>query len=255
MYIEHSSVQTPTDDKRLWRYMDLCQFISFIESRTVSGRSVPARCTGHLYFCGLHELREHHDEWEGVLSETARQEIDKEALASDLRESYDQMNTTARIICWHKNEYESVAMWKLYTSGKDGIAMQTTVGRLKQALSNDSNSTMLGCVNYIDYATSPMTSESPYDLMRPLFQKRTSYAHESEVRAVIPICEDSRNPPRGIEVEIDLSVLIERLVLSPQYPKWAVKSLENVIDKAGLSVKLESSDLLKRPEMKRTAKH
>jgi hypothetical protein len=253
MYEEDISVQTPNDDKRLWRYMDLCQFLSLIESRTVSGRSIPAKCSGHLYFCSLHQLREHHDEWEGVLSETARQEIDKDALASELRESYDLMNTTTRILCWHKDEYESVAMWKLYTSGKDGIAMQTTVGRLKQALSTDSNSTMLGCVTYIDYATSP--TENSYDLTHHIFQKRTSYAHESEVRAVIPICEDSRNTPRGIKVEVDLSVLIERLVLSPQYPKWAVKSLENVIDKAGLSVKLESSDLLKRPEIERTAKH
>jgi hypothetical protein len=33
--------------------------------------------------------------------------------------------------CWHENEVESVAMWKLYTHGKDVVAIQTKLSNLK----------------------------------------------------------------------------------------------------------------------------
>src|SRR4051812_23990948 len=35
--------------------------------------------------------------------------------------------------CWHVNEGESDAMWKLYLKGSEGIAIRTTVGRLCQS--------------------------------------------------------------------------------------------------------------------------
>jgi len=34
---------------------------------------------------------------------------------------------------WHKNEFESAAMWKLYLKSEEGVAIRTTVERLKHA--------------------------------------------------------------------------------------------------------------------------
>src|ERR1017187_2968717 len=46
----------------------------------------------------------------------------------------NEFNSRALISCWHENEGESVAMWKLYVSGREGVAIKTTVGRLERAL-------------------------------------------------------------------------------------------------------------------------
>jgi len=39
------------------------------------------------------------------------------------------------VSCWHENETESVAMWKLYVSGREGVAIKTTVSSLIQLFS------------------------------------------------------------------------------------------------------------------------
>jgi hypothetical protein len=48
-------------------------------------------------------------------------------------------------------------------------------------------------------------------------------------------------------VNVDLKVLIERIVISPDYPDWAMPSLQKIVEEAGLNVKVETSDLLLPP--------
>ena len=44
------------------------------------------------------------------------------------------------------------------------------------------------------------------------------------------------------------SNFIERIVASPTYPKWAIPNLQERVTAAGLSTKVDESDLLKRPK-------
>ena len=79
-----------------------------------------------LYFARLKELG---DPWEGVWTRPASVQM----LARDpetKRQTIERFNPCALISCWHENERESVAMWKLYVSGREGVALKTTVGRL-----------------------------------------------------------------------------------------------------------------------------
>ena len=52
---------------------------------------------------------------------------------------------------------------------------------------------------------------------------------------------------RGQAVPVDLSTLIERIVVSPDFPKWAIGSLQKAVEAAGVGVQVESSGLLDRP--------
>jgi hypothetical protein len=104
-----------------------------------------------------------------------------------------------------------------------------------------------------------------------IFRKNKGYAHENEVRALIyeQYCgrqaifnngqlENIRGLAigrklalrPGLKVKIDLSVLVQRIVVSPAFPAWAVTSLQKAVDAAlspAASVKVESSILLDRP--------
>ena len=63
------------------------------------------------------------------------------------------MPSYAYLSCWHMNEHESVAMWKIYQSGApQGIAIQSTYRRLSEAITDDSG-ILIGTVAYADYAT------------------------------------------------------------------------------------------------------
>jgi len=54
----------------------------------------------------------------------------------------------------------------------------------------------------------------------------------------------------GIKVTVELSVLVQRIIVSPSFPPWAIKSLQRAVDAAfapAASVRVESSVLLDRP--------
>ena len=57
----------------------------------------------------------------------------------NVRYTKDFRRQTA-ISCWHENQYESAAMWQLYNPSNDGIAIQTTFGKLKLEFLNATQS-------------------------------------------------------------------------------------------------------------------
>jgi len=83
------------------------------------------------------------------------------------------------ISCWHANEYESAAMWKLYTQTNEAVAIETDYETLASVLPNN---TLLGMVSYIDYEIEPLSERNCFYLFT---HKRKSFEHEREVRAII----------------------------------------------------------------------
>ena len=261
MYEVHADFPSPPDTARLWRYMDLSRFLCLLHRRA-------------LYFCRRDEL---HDPWEGALSAGVvgqiRSVVGEDGL-SGVAGLYGLVAAQAVLNCWHENDCESVAMWRLYTSGNDGVAMYTTFARLKEALSGSIYSINIARVVYADHErdmakeAASASSVEALNTMGPILQKRRSYAHESEVRAIIPFPDAPaleryaamENPPLGttilvarrerelgLHVPVDPTVLIEGIVLSPNYPPWAIEALQSAIDQAGLPVHIQTSDLLKKP--------
>ena len=232
--------------------MDVGQFIALIDSKA-------------LYFARVHELG---DPWEAALPSGLKQRASETLGAnSPISEYYNLAALQAVVSCWHENEYESVAMWRLYTSGSEGVALNTTVDKLKRALSNQSWSVTIGKVKYIDHEADDDGTAPVFDTLGPLFCKRRSFEHEREVRAVIAnpaepelsrAAADEIQPGQtftvpwpladhGLHVPIDISVLVTRLVVSPKFPPWAIRAFQRLVDNFGLAVRVESSDLLKTP--------
>jgi hypothetical protein len=250
MYAAHRLLITPPDDTKLWRYLDLSHFLWLLVNRS-------------LYFANVLEFS---DKWEGHLSASTIEWIkrwvqetlsghfpppelseNQQGVIAVLAESMKAIQRKYGVCCWHKNQVESVAMWKLYTEGKDGVALQTTIGRLKECLSEEARPIYVASVRY-GYEAIEGASDEP-DLLLPIATKRRSFEHESEVRLILEVVSDLEPATSlsGTVVGIDLNTLIEKIVVSPDYPDWAIPSLQASVNAAGLAVQVEKSDLLRSP--------
>lgn len=229
----------PPDEQMVWRYMRLSRFLWMLKE-------------SKLYFSRPAEFED--DPYEGTIPFANASQIE-----DNLKAAYGLQRRLAAISCWHMNDFESVAMWKLYVEGPDGVAIQSRAGGLKRL--DERSSYVIGKVKYINYETDPqprfiepLSSLQPY---LPIFQKRKSYQHEQEARVVIlnpgDLPGESFVPPErnagetGFGVPIRLSALIERIIVSPEFPPFGIASLQRDVDAAGLKIAVERSDLLKPP--------
>jgi hypothetical protein len=140
------------------------------------------------------------------------------------------------------NDNESDAMWKIYLKSGEGIAVQSTVARLKSCFRNTPDTVYVGEVQYIDHSTLKPTLDtlgySNYML------KRLAFQHEREVRVgtfrndvnieyfddlgwlkVPPLgttVENILQTPgrRGVYVSMDVPALVQSVVVSPLSAGW-----------------------------------
>ncbi len=160
------------------------------------------------------------------------------------------------INCWHMNEHESDAMWRLYARTSDAVAVQSTYARLHQALPS---LTYLGVVEYMDYQTDWMPENNGfYRFMR----KRKSFEHERELRALIqdlPTKPDPNgssasvfnyisNAEAGRVIPVQLPEIVERVYVAPTAPSWFYDLVKRITAKYELNVTVEQSALDQVPE-------
>jgi hypothetical protein len=148
------------------------------------------------------------------------------------------------INCWHSNQHESAAMWKIYLKSDEGIAVRTTFDRLARCLDgNDKlNQVSVGSVSYIDYDNAEIPINNAYF---PFLSKRISFAHEREVRAIIML--PAANEAAGLNISVDLDGLIEEVVLAPFSPNWIRELIAAVLQRYGLHAPLVQSRLGENP--------
>ena len=160
--------------------------------------------------------------------------------------------------CWHSNSQESMAMWKLYGSDY-GIAVTTTLKRLESSLTTD-REIVPALVKYIDYYKD--TYDHEIDIER-VIHKRKSFEHEREFRLIAfdPIVDEDGSPmvgPRGmqgskekliegVEVAVDLAVLIQEVRVDPDMPLWLFETIKTITADLGLDVNVRNSNLGSEP--------
>jgi hypothetical protein len=169
---------TPVIDKILSRFRELAEDVTLIaringllgknnlpEQRDF--RSLAEYCATHLY---------------DYLSKMEPTDINLlGALFQDIMQlGVRAWRNTFYVSCWHMNKDESAAMWKLYLSGGDGIAIRSTVGRFKKSISEAPEKVTIGKVKYKTISPGQVTNQNEESVL----DKRTSFAHEDELRAV-----------------------------------------------------------------------
>jgi hypothetical protein len=202
----HDSFPQPEDPTvRVWRYLDLPRFIWLLS-------------TGALAFARMDSLE---DPFEGSIP-PAVYEAWKSRNAELVAGVRRGLRKQAYVSCWHANNTESEAMWRLYCGSHEGIALQTTYEKLDASLPGG---VYLGQITYLDY---DCDTQPPHDTLALLMRKRQAFEHEHEIRALVWPPESPRElAPRDQDEDVRVINVpwpardyLERIYVSPYAEEW-----------------------------------
>jgi hypothetical protein len=228
--------EPPSRDTRIWRYLDTHKYESLIESSSV-------------YFAATHQFA---DKFEGSLT-VADYERRLAVLSPGIQslersgkfisKAFEGLRRLHKISCWHMNASESAAMWSLYSHEGRGIAIQSSITRLNDALEPfrikpeyTEEEIWLGAVRYADYKSYRFTGTG---FLPPFFHKRLSYAHEQEFRAVLTLrladMFGVKIPNDGVCVPVNLTTLCEAVYVAPGMDTDYRKLVRAILDRNNLT--------------------
>jgi Protein of unknown function (DUF2971) len=196
----------------LWRYLDLARLTHLLQ-------------TEELFFCRGDRFD---DPLEGSYPLWATDIFAAEGSSY----SAERWRKFVAVSCWHCSDFESDAMWRLYTDNKNGVAIKTTYQKLESAVRGHA---YLKKVAYIDFLRDQ--NEAKIHIPSDVFEyKRKAFAHEHEVRAIhthYPQLGIEKGVPRnsepvptqelpedGVRVALCLKTLIDKIVVSPASRPW-----------------------------------
>lgn len=227
MYVNNPNITLPEHlDTVVWKYLDLSKFLDLLLSRKL--------------FMSRSDKFE--DQYEGTFSEPTFEEIKKLAANNPEFLSYYKSHREKVVISsWHINEYESFAMWQIFTQNSEGLAIQSTIGRLQKALAVEKDfNQYIGEVNYIDYKKEYIPFD---DMFFPFLFKRKSFQYEREVRIIADLSQQELKINDGLKIEVDIDLLIEKIYIHPKSENWYKKLVIELVEKLGFDFEIEKSDL------------
>lgn len=249
MVSKHDVFIPPKNEEQvIWRYLDFTKFVSMLDTKS-------------LFFTRADRFE---DEFEGSVPKKhallrdvqLKEMVDKGLLNEEYRNDFFQIhNQNAKkekgINCWHMNEHESAAMWKLYLKSNEGIAIKSTYKKLVNSLSTSPYNIFIGKVTYIDYDKDFFPFNNGF---YPFVHKRKSFIHEKELRAIIWF-EDGINSPLlhnldlsyGLNIEVELDELIDSIYVSPTAPKWFYDLVKSIVEKYEINKELNQSRINETP--------
>lgn len=205
---------------KIWRYMPFTQFMALIE-------------TEELYFPSLDQLTSE-DPYEGRGPfDTPEAEAAMKAVGLS-GEPWD-----VRVSSWCEMEHESYAMWKIYTKNTDGVAIQTTLDDLYEAVKAREEKYVhirASNIEYSDYA-------SPSSFAVGHLCKRKEFEYESELRLWF---KSSLLPGRS-SVKFDTTKLIQNVYVDPWSASWFSDLVEAVVNRYSLHSPVIKSSVQNRP--------
>lgn len=232
-------------DTSIWRYMSLDKLISMLDQSS-------------LFFSCVQSFA-HSDPFEGLLPPQLMKLVHDVVtnpvtlpLSSGLNggETFRQLTSaifkSSVVNCWHANDGESEAMWKLYGENHRGVAIRSSVEHLSAALRSDEK-IKIGRVSYTDYKAP--TREELRDCvvsgLGPLL-KRKSYSHECEVRAFFLPSGLTVTEPKyeSQSVAVCLDSLVQEIVISPFAVEPYVSAVRAIAKNYGMTNRVRASNLL-----------
>lgn len=227
------------DTTVIWRFMDYEKFLHLLVEQS-------------LYFARPDQFE---DKNEGMLGmndiyDMAFTSFNRESVQKSLEE-YRKSIEDVGVSCWYCRKKESLPMWKLYASGKLGIAMKTTVGKLKASLYKLEEEFYLGRIDYSEKKYKGIKDQTRLDR---LFTKDLFYKAEDELRVVVQL-DSNKNKEERQFIPIDLLNLVDKIVISPYASSSTYRVICDIVQKYGIhSAKVEKSTALnsREEDFKRT---
>ncbi len=198
-----------------------------------------------LYFCRADMLG---DQFEGYYTRRMAKRADEFAIAfagsgtppekaRELHGSFLKILREQRrrhfISCWHMSRHDSAAMWRLYTSMNESVAVETSYNSLFNSIPDYA---YCGMVKYIDYDRDYIPSDNLYNFV---ISKRASFAHEQEVRCVVHSWESKPKAEvvssgSGLIVPVRLEKLVSRVFVSPSASDMFREVVDGLLERYAL---------------------
>ncbi len=227
MYINDKNIKLLDDpDTIVWKYLDLSKFVDLLLYKKLF----------------LSRSDKFEDQYEGTFSEPTFEEIRKLSINNpDFLDYYKTHRKNVVISSWHINEYESFAMWQIFTQKSEGLAIQSTLKRIQDALVYDKNFEQhIGEVNYIDYKKEYIPFNNTFF---PFLFKRKSFQYEREIRILTDVTSQNLTIDNGLKVDVDINTLIEKIYIHPKSENWYKNLVIELVQRLGFDFKIEKSDL------------
>ena len=235
MYEEHREFCPPPDNATLWRYMDFTKFVSLLDRQA-------------LFFSRIDKLGDPFEGSSPLINVATRPTylimsgLDPKHIPDAMASFANRKQMVHRILvnCWHENNGESEAMWKLY-GGNLGLAIKTTFAGLSECFECKTEM-FIGKINYIDYNT---TLVGERNLFTSILTKRKSFEHEREVRVVAN--DFDHKYEFGTNFDVNLDSLVDSVVIAPYSPEWFVNLVKSVANKYSLKAPISISSMDTNP--------
>lgn len=234
---------TPNDNTIIWRYIDFTKFIDLLENES-------------LFFCRSDKFQ---DPYEGFFR---LKDYEK---TRNLLGNQNLVKKFYFINCWHRNDNQSDAMWRIFLKTNNGIAIKSSVARFKKALNKSPEDIFLSEVYYRDFEKvtfkdlmSEEQNQWPVSgsnirgaTLNQFSYKRISFEHEKEIRAFYLDTPIPAKIKGGTHIEfldsktikIELSQLIDEIVIAPFADSWLAPLVEKILLRYKLNIKVTSSKL------------
>ena len=226
MHQNNPNITVPARDTVVWKYLDLSKFLDLLMSKKL--------------FMSRSDKFE--DQYEGTFSEPTFEEIRKISENNpEFLDIYKSQRKNVVISSWHINEYESFAMWQIFTQNSEGLAIQSTIGRIQDSLNAEKQFEQhIGEVNYIDYKKEYIPFENAFF---PFLFKRKSFQYEREVRIITDVGDSNIKLNDGLKINVNINQLIEKIYIHPKSENWYKNLVIQLVTQLGFDFKIEKSDL------------
>lgn len=228
------------EEKTIWRYMEFAKFAAMLKA-------------GALHFSRADKFD---DPFEGSYP---LKTLDGYPNQHSSTLTYEAYKKYAAVSCWHENPSESEAMWQLYSSKTNGVAIASTEKLLRECVQDHASVIE---ITYIDFLKDAIDD---FSWFKAFEYKRKCFEHEREIRASIyqipPSPEivngfpemglpngDGCIPVAGLLVEFDLGKLIQKVVLVPKSESWFKSIVEDTLKHYSLGkIQVIESELSRDP--------
>jgi hypothetical protein len=156
---------------------------------------------------------------------------------------YDQFRQHVFVSCWHLSDSDTAWMWRQYCADGTGVAIRSTLGKFRASFAPAKHDVVVSQVTYADPGG---TRIEQGNFLHSIFRKRPEYAPEKELRAVtLDIPKNFWAPPvkDGQFVSVDLSTLVDRVVVSRAAPTNFTAEVAARLRHVGLDVHVGVSDV------------
>lgn len=240
----HPCFVEPTNSQiKIWRYLTLPKFIELLHSRELffsradvlrnDDRSEGTTLTnaGRAAVEMLRLIAHHHgaQPLPGQPDITVAQMV---SLLATKNQAHDELLKQFFISCWHMNEHENFAMWRVY-SEPFGVCIQSTYDSLVDSF-NDTEygfyrkdkKVYAGEVKYVDWDNYYIPGDNAF---WPVMHKKREFGYERELRCIV-----WASGKELVKVGVELDKLVHRIYINPYTPAWFHQVIAGLCNKYGL---------------------